>query len=130
VPDSRFCLKTFFIQCRVYNTIRHILVAQYLASYTGNTNVSIDSSYLFHTLMPNYQESGSNAEYDILARVMDDGNANQYSHEGRLSRVKDNLALTGVEMWVMVEPTSGTRTEGRTTNLLLSFSLSNNTNPN
>lgn len=55
IPDSKFCNKTFFIQCRVYRTLRHVLVGQYLGSWSSSSTLVIDSNYQFTVSLPSHQ---------------------------------------------------------------------------
>jgi len=61
IPNAQFCTNTFFLQCRVYTTLRHILVAQFKSSFAAPSNLVIDSNFAFFTYLPKHQESGTNA---------------------------------------------------------------------
>ena len=69
IPDVQLCTNTFFLKCRIYTKLIHILIAQY-KSTAASTNLVLNSNYIFNTLIPSHIEPGTNDQYRIIAKVI------------------------------------------------------------
>lgn len=98
VPDTKFCNKTFFIQCRVYSRLRHILVGQYLASWSSSSTLVIDSNYQFRVYLPSHQEAGVDADYALIMRVISDPTNQAFTHKSSKLRTLSSLVPTSIDV--------------------------------
>lgn len=123
IPDQSFCSSAaVFAYCRVYNTIRNIIVAQF------STAISVPSVTFtkgaVNLQYPKHKEPGTN--YDILA-YMRPSTLNQYTWTGNLARSDTNLLTTVVQFYCEPEKSTSSNLETFRSNLIFSFKMGGHT---
>lgn len=127
IPDLNLCTNTYFLFCRIYKTLRHILIAQFKLPTSAGGSLLFNSNFNFNTYLPTHWEYGTDAEYVIVARVIQTSTDNFYSFKGTYGRTAANLLPTPINVTVIPERTTGSLLSGFTTNILISFNISNQT---
>lgn len=98
-------------------------MAQFKSSFTGTTTLVLDSNFAFFTYLPKHQESGTDFDYNLQARVIASSSDGYYSFKGNVSRTAANLLPTSISVTVNKELTTGTLAAGQATNIIISFDL-------
>jgi len=99
------------------------MVAQFKSSFAGSSSLVLDSNFAFFTYLPKHQETGTNYDYNLQARVLLSSTDNYYTYKGNISRVAANLLPTNISVTVTQEMATGTLLAGQSTNIIISFSL-------
>jgi hypothetical protein len=100
VPDLNLCTNTYFLFCRVYKTLRRIMIAQFKLPTTAGGTLLLNSNFNFNTYLPTNWEYGTNAEYGIVTRVIQTSTDNYYSFKGTFGRTAANLLPTPINVTV------------------------------
>lgn len=54
IPDSQICTNTYFLFCRIYKTLIHIIVAQFKLPTTAGGSLLFNSNFGFQTFLPTH----------------------------------------------------------------------------
>lgn len=103
------------------------MVAQFKLPTAAGGTLLLDSNFNFNTFLPTHWEYGVNSEYDLIVRVIQTSSDNFYGFKGKKDRIAANLIPTPINVTVYPERTTGTLLSGLTTNVIISFNISNQT---
>lgn len=54
IPSMQLCTTTYFLFCRIYTKLRHIMIAQFKLSTSAGGSLVFDSNFLFNTYLPTH----------------------------------------------------------------------------
>jgi hypothetical protein len=100
IPSTNLCTNTYFLLCRVYTNFRYIMIAQFKSPTSAGGSLLFNSNFGFNTYLPAHWAYGLDADYAVIARVIQSSGDNFYSFKGTLPRTAANLIPTPINITV------------------------------